>query len=440
MPQEFFTVSEFNTLVRDVITSGFPRAIWVCGEIQNLDRYRSKAHLFFELVEKDEGVKDIKAKVGVAIWAGVRSKIEATLQKAENAFELKDGIEVKFLCKVDYYPVYGTLRLIVENIDPVYTLGKIAQERQKLIAELTKAGVLEKNKKLELAPVPLTIGLISAYDSAAYNDFLDELKRSGYGFRVHFVNAVMQGKACEASVAEALRVLNSLVGLDAIVITRGGGSIAELSAFDAKGIALAIAASRYPVLTGIGHEINMSIADLAAHSFAKTPTAVAQFLVERVTAFMDNLAECYLRVVELAREKLVADRENVRQSAVGIQRGIADLLKDKHAAHARIIAVLEQAPLKSLVTSRRFLLEKGEELKKIIHLRMKNAFIKIEHCQKIVEMASPAKTLKRGFSITRTRSGKLVRRAGEVALQDVLVTEFARGSVESEVKLVNKEE
>jgi exodeoxyribonuclease VII large subunit len=250
----------------------------------------------------------------------------------------------------------------------------------------------------------------------------------------------MQGKACEASVAEALRVLNSLEGLDAVVITRGGGSIAELSAFDAKGIALAIAASRYPVLTGIGHEINMSIADLAAHSFAKTPTAVAQFLVERVTVFMDSLAEHYLKVAALAREKLVRDRESVRQSAVGIQRGIAELLKDKHAAHARIMTVLEQVPLKSLMTSRRSLLDKGEALKKIFHLRMKNAFTKIEHCQKIVEMASPAKTLKRGFSITRTRSGKLVRKAGEVALQDVLVTEFARGSVESEVKSVNKEE
>jgi exodeoxyribonuclease VII large subunit len=440
MSQEFFTVSEFNTLVRDVIESGFPRAIWVCGEIQNLDRYKSKAHLFFDLVEKEDGAKDIKAKVGVAIWAGVRTKIETTLKKAENAFELKDGIEVKFLCKVDYYPVYGTLRLIVENIDPVYTLGKIAQERQKLIAELTKAGVLEKNRKLELSPVPLSIGLVTAFDSAAYNDFLDEIRRSGYGFRIRFVNAIMQGKACEASVAEALRVLNGLEGLDAIVITRGGGSIADLSAFDAKGIALAIAASRYPVLTGIGHEINTSIADLAAHTFAKTPTAVAQFLAERVRLFMDQMAEGYLRLADLVQKKLADDRERTRQCAVEIQRGIAVLLKDKHLAHARIINALQKAPLDMFLTCHGDLQEEGVELKKIIQLRMKNAFIKIENCQKIVEMASPAKTLKRGFSITRTGGGRLVRKAGDVTLRDLLVTEFAEGSVESEVKVVNKEE
>lgn len=438
MSQEFFTVSEFNTLVRDVIASGFPRAVWVCGEIQNLDRYKSKAHLFFDLVEKEEGVKDIKAKVGVAIWAGVRTKIEATLKRAENAFELKDGIEVKFLCKVDYYPVYGTLRLIVENIDPVYTLGKIAQERQKLIAELSKAGVLEKNKKLELSPVPLTVGLVTAFDSAAYNDFLDELRRSAYGFRVRFVNAVMQGKACEASVAEALRVLNGLEGLDAIVITRGGGSIADLSAFDAKGIALAIAASRYPVLTGIGHEINTSIADLAAHTFAKTPTAVAQFLAERVTLFLDQMAERYLKITSLAQEKLVTDRERTRQCAVNIQRGIAVLLKDKHLAHARIVDALRKAPFKGLMTRRHDLNEEVLGLKKIIHLRTKSALTKIGNCQKVVEMASPAKTLRRGFSITRTQDGRLVRQAGDVGVRDFLLTEFANGSIESEVKAINK--
>ncbi len=440
MSQDILTVSEFNTLVRDVLASGFPRSVWVCGEIQNLDRYKSKAHLFFDLVEKDEGEKDIKAKVGVAIWAGVRSRIEAMLKKAENAFELKDGIEVKFLCKVDYYPVYGTLRLIVESIDPVYTLGKIAQERQKLIAELTKAGVLAKNKDLELPLVPLSIGLVSAFDSAAYNDFVDELRRSGYGFRVRFINAVMQGKACEGSVAEALRILNSFDGLDAIVITRGGGSIADLSAFDAKGIALAIAASRYPILTGIGHEINTSIADLAAHTFAKTPTAMAQFLIQRSTLFMDQVAECYLRIVTLAQKKLQEDREAVKNNALGLQRGIVSLLKDKHAAHARLTDILCKSPFKVTASCQRSVTDQSEILKKIIHLRFKNSLTKIGHCEKIVQMASPAKTLRRGFSITRTKEGKLVRSAADVARNAIVVTELARGSLESVVSNINKEE
>jgi exodeoxyribonuclease VII large subunit len=153
---------------------------------------------------------------------------------------------------------------------------------------------------------------------------------------------------------------------------------------------------------------------------------------------MDQMAERYLKVTDLAQKKLADDRERTRQCAVDIQRGIAVLLKDKHLAHARIVDALERAPVKTLLACRRDLQEEGAELKKIIHLRMKNAFTKIGNCQKIVEMASPAKTLKRGFSITRTKDGQLVRKANDVNVRDLLVTEFAKGSVESEVRSINK--
>ena len=117
--------------------------------------------------------------------------IQEILDKAENAFQLKDDIEVKFLCKVDFYPPHGAVRLIVESIDPVYTLGKIAQERQRLIALLKKKGVLKKNKQLILSDVPLTIGLVTAFDSAAYNDFISELQKSHFAFKVFFVNSLI---------------------------------------------------------------------------------------------------------------------------------------------------------------------------------------------------------------------------------------------------------
>jgi len=225
--REFFTVSQLNNLIRDVVTSGFPQAVWVCGEIQSYDRNKGKQHAFFELVERSSDANDVKARLGLVIWANTRPRIEAVLRRAENAFELKDDIEVKFLCRVDFYPGFGQIRLIVEDIDPVYTLGKIAQDRQKLVAELTKSGVLAKNKTQPLGPVPLEIGLITAFDSAAYNDFVDELVQSSCGFHVHLARAVMQGKNCAPSVCAALAAFNAMERLDAVVITRGGGSIAE---------------------------------------------------------------------------------------------------------------------------------------------------------------------------------------------------------------------
>ena len=210
MPKDYLRVSELNQRIQDVIHVGFPQPLWICGEIQGFDRNRSKNHIFFELVEKDPDSKNIIAKIGLVLFAGRKAHIQEILGKSENAFALKDDIEVQFACSIDFYPPHGAVRLIVESIDPTYTLGKLAQEKQKLIAFLKKRGTLDKNKQLELSPVPLHIGLVTADDSAAYNDFCSELKRSGFAFTVYMHNALMQGKAAEADVFKAMGALEKL--------------------------------------------------------------------------------------------------------------------------------------------------------------------------------------------------------------------------------------
>jgi exodeoxyribonuclease VII large subunit len=432
--EEFFSVSELNTLIRDVISAGIPRAVWVCGEIQSYDRNKGKQHAFFELVEKSSGSNEVKARVGLVIWANTRPKIEAILKKSENAFDLKDDIEVKFLCKVDFYPGFGQVRLIVENIDPVYTLGKIAQDRQRLIAELSKAGVLEKNKQLELSAVPLNIGLITAADSAAYNDFVDELGKSGYSFNVRLFKGVMQGKNCGASICEGLKAFNEMDGLDAVVITRGGGSIAELACFDAKDIVLAVAASRYPVLTGIGHEINTSITDLAAHTFAKTPTAAAQFLVHRIRGFVESLNDGWSRLKEVALEAAQARRVCLKDAAIDLQTGVRRLMTHRREYNARLAQQLKAAPVRMWMDQRQALERSRDLLKKTIQLRLATGKTKIGHCQKLVELASPKNILKRGFSITRTADGRSLRSIAGASAGQTLSTELVDGKFESIVK------
>jgi exodeoxyribonuclease VII large subunit len=436
MPQEFFTVHELNDLVRDVVQAGFPRSLWVCGEIQNLDRYRSKAHLFFDLVEKAPGAKDIKAKIGVTIWAGIRPKIEAVLRKVENGFELKDGIEVKFSGKVEFYPPYGTLRLIIDDIDPVYTLGKIAQDRQKLVLELAKAGVLEKNKARHLPVVPLNIGLISAFDSAAYNDFLHELKRPGFAYKVFFYNSVMQGKNCEGSVAGAVKYFNTVKGLDALVITRGGGSIAELSAFDSRLIADSVAGSSYPVLTGIGHEINTTITDMAAHTSQKTPTAVAQFLNERVAAFLDGLDRSYGRLAVSAFSCLDDERSFLKDLALALKMRTHELLKGRADEQSRLAERLRFVPAR-ISRHRKDLGRVFETLIRTIHLRISDSKNKIAGLERMVELSAPEKTLKRGFSLTRDSRGRVIRSADAVKKGDLLSTDFSDGRVASVAQAVN---
>ncbi|VAW11447.1 hypothetical protein MNBD_BACTEROID05-960, partial [hydrothermal vent metagenome] len=140
MPEDFYTVSQLNNFIKDVVNAGFPQNIWVCGEIQGFNRNRSKSHIFFELVEKNTQSKLIEAKIGLVIFARNKVQINKLLKTSDNAFELKDDIEVKFSCRVDFYAPHGAMRLIVESIDPTYTLGKLALEKQKLIAKLTNEG------------------------------------------------------------------------------------------------------------------------------------------------------------------------------------------------------------------------------------------------------------------------------------------------------------
>ncbi|MBZ0166759.1 MAG: exodeoxyribonuclease VII large subunit, partial [Candidatus Omnitrophica bacterium] len=328
MPEDVFTVSQINTYIKGVINAAFPQPLWICGEIQGYNRSKGKNHIFFELVEKDKRLDSITAKIGLVIFANRKAQIDHILKKSENGFELKDDIEVKFQCRMDFYPPHGAMRLIVEAIDPTYTLGKLAQQRQKIIAELRKKGLLDKNKELSLPRIALNIGLITSDDSAAYNDFVSELQRSGYGFQVFLRNASMQGPKTEGDVTRAIATLEAMQELDVIVITRGGGSIADLSDFDNKLIAEKIAECRLPVLSGIGHEINNTITDMAAHTFAKTPTAIAQYLVLLVKDYLNDMDSKFDYILTESQDRFREERGHLKDLAVQLQQSTTQFLKE----------------------------------------------------------------------------------------------------------------
>ena len=436
MHKEFLRVSELNLLIKDVIHAGFPQPLWVCGEIQGYDRNRGKNHIFFDLIEKDSKSKDIIAKIGLVLFAGKKEYIQDILKRSENAFELKDDIEVKFACAIDFYPPHGAVRLIVESIDPTYTLGKLAQEKQKLIALLKEKGVLDKNKQRELSPVPLRLGLVTADDSAAYNDLRSELKRSGFAFEVYLRNALMQGKSAEKDICAAIDQLAKIEKLDAIVITRGGGSIADLSCFDSQMIAEKIAACPLPVLSGIGHEINITITDLAAHTYAKTPTAIAQFLVNRVQAFLDEIDLKLEQVVEGAQAKINEEQQKLKDHAVSLQEHTRSYLKDHNEKMIRWQEIIRQRPAVLLRNYAKVLAEKQETVRKTAERSLVNSSRKLNGYQKMIDIVHPAHTIKRGFSITRTQDGKVLKHVSGLRPDGRLTTEVADGTVTSEIKKI----
>ncbi len=431
--KEFLTVSELNNLIKDVVNTGFPYPVWVCGEIQGYNRNRSKNHIFFELVEKDAKSKDFKAKIGLVIFAGKKFQIAQILRKGGSPFELKDDIEVKFACKIDFYAPHGAMRLVVESIDPVYTLGKLAQAKQKLIAELKEKGTLDKNKQQELSLVPLKIGLITSDDSAAYNDFRSELQKSGFGFKILLHNATMQGKKTEGEVAKAIATLNKIKDLDCIVVTRGGGSIADLSCFDSQKIAEAIADSNLPVLSGIGHEIDMSITDMAAHTYAKTPTAIAKFLITLIEEFLTRIDEYKDRICNYALTKMDTEKNQLKNSAVRLQNGTLQYLKDHNTQIIRFSEIIRQRPNMLLKDQQKILVTQSDALTKTIKRRLENTQLQLKNYQKVIDVLHPANTLKRGFSITRKKNGQAVKSISDVSNKQELVTELIDGTIESQV-------
>ncbi len=413
---------------------GFPSGVWVCGEIQGFNRNRDKSHIFFELCEKDPISKDVLARIGLVIFSGRKAYIEQVLKNAENAFSLKDDIEVKFYCRVDFYPPHGAVRLIVENIDPIYTLGKIAQEKQRLVALLKQKGTLDKNKALFLPLVPLNIGLITSYDSAAYNDFISELQLSGYAFKIFCRNTLMQGKACGDDVCQALDELSRIKNLDVIVITRGGGSIADLSCFDSQAIAEKIAATCLPVLSGIGHEINITITDLAAHTYQKTPTAIAQFIIAIVKNFLDTAEQKVESVIKQSVEYLSDEKKRLHAQALDIASGINDFLKQHQSGFIRRQEKITALPVQFLEKQNLKISALETALAKELGTFFKQETLRLKNFYRLVKLASPDKTLRRGFSIARLADGALVRSIMQAKINDALVVELSDGKINSIVK------
>lgn len=438
MNDEVFTISQLNQFIKDVINAGFPQQIWVCGEIQQYDRNKDKRHVFFELVEKNEHSQEILARMGLVIFQGTKPLINSILKDSENAFALKDDIEVKFLCRVDFYPPHGAVRLIVESIDPYYTLGKLAQEKQKLIAELKKRGVLDENKKLMLPMVPLNIGLISSHDSAAYNDFISELQRSRFSFNVYFRNALMQGKSAEQDIVNNIDVITKTCDLDVLVITRGGGSLADLSSFDSRLIAEKIASLNVPVLTGIGHEINLTITDMAAHTYAKTPTAIAQFIIEEVNQYVLSINSLLERVLDQAMVQIERAFQKIKDTTYNLHHSTTSYLKEHNELMVCFKESLKNKPTMLIDRAERILEQNKEDLVRATYANIKQSTVNLENYAKIIDIVHPKNTLKRGFSVTRLKDGQAVKSVKQTSKKDRIVTEVYDGQIESEISSIRK--
>lgn len=314
-----FRLSEVTTRLRDVLLPVTAKRFWVRAQFVP-DRNRAPGgHIYGQLVESDDLGKDI-ARLRVTIWKSDFERIEETLRaRGQDRLDaLRSGGEVCAECSVRYHPVFG-LSLAVFDIDPDLGESQIDRKRRLILEGLQRDGLLERNRQLPVPEVALSIGLVTATDSAAYADFLKTLTMSGFAFRVLHISAQMQGAGTSATVIAGVERLQR-EPLDMICIIRGGGSPVDLAWLDDDRISRTVASSRLPVWVGIGHEIDIGVLDHVAHSSHKTPTAVAEALVAqlrevdaRLVSAADRLVETTNRTVDLTTAELGVSENGLRQ-------------------------------------------------------------------------------------------------------------------------------
>ena len=383
---EKYSLKELCDWIQEIVENDLPNRYWVCAEIASMS---VRGHCYMELVEKAEnGI--LAAKVRATCWSNVYHLLSAYFLQ-ETGQSLHTGLQVMLEVSVEYHAVYG-LSLNVWNIDPTYTLGDLAKQRQVTIQQLTEDGVMDLQKALQIPSLPRRVAVISSADAAGYGDFCDQLKHNRFGFKFHvqLYPAVVQGDTAARSVVHAL---NSIAALeeewDVVVIIRGGGASTDMSCFDDYNLASHCAQFPLPIIAGIGHTRDVSVVDMVVHTSVKTPTAAAEWLIERVAEQVERVGSLMLRL------------QRATQNAVSREKNRLLLYEQQIFNAVRGKAVRERG--------------------------------KLDLWMKTIELHSPERIFKMGYSLTMV-NGKMVRSQSEVNEGDVLETHLHDGVIQSVVK------
>jgi exodeoxyribonuclease VII large subunit len=392
-------------------------------------------HAYFDLVEKDpDDPARYIAKIGCAFFKNSLLSWRTKLRREGfSSFQLTDGLEVKLRAGVDLYVKEGRYQLIVSEVDAGYSLGAMARKRQQTIDELKKRGLFENNRRLEMSDCPLKIGLITSLGSAAYNDFMSVLNSSGYAFKLYIFDAYMQGEHTPRDVFNGIKALEQK-NLDAIAIVRGGGAKTDLYYFDDIRICEAIARCRLPVLTGIGHEIDLSVADMVSYMHFVTPTDTARFLVSGLDDFQQRIVEALSALESSSRSSLEKENGGLKMLAYRTSVSASKMTKAVDAAINAAAGRLGMAAARvsALAGNRLAIIE--HSVKPAILATISKADSKLSEYESMLFIMDPSSTLKRGFSITMNPEGRPLMDSAVIQNGDRLKTVLYKGSLTSIVE------
>lgn len=379
MESNVFSLYDLGTLIKRVLSLNFQDKIWVKAEIAGCKVVRGIAYL--DLIEKEEGQSDkIIAQQSAVIWQGTLQKINGKLSEPITGF-LETGREVLVLVQIDFNVRYG-LKLVIDDIDPAYTLGKLFQQRQELEKLIYIEKLHEPNKRIALAPVIQKIAVLSNDQAAGYHDFVHQLTENAmnYAFSLTLFPISLQGTLVEETVLNQLKeILKSKYTFDVVLILRGGGSKLDLAGFDSIHICRAISSFPIKIITGIGHEVDETLSDIVAGISLKTPTAVAEYLLYHNQTFEASIQQMVLKINDIAKYK--------------VQQAKLRILRFQHELSLRPMRVIDKTNTK---------LENIQKyLPNLVNNRLKKEKVKLSYLDKLISLVNIPSTLKRGFSITK---------------------------------------
>ena len=406
------SLRELQLAIKQAVDA-LPGTYWVVAEVSEL-RESSAGHCFLELVQKSERDQRLEAKVGATIWASLYGVLRSYFAGATGR-PLGVGMKLLVRVSVQYHALYG-LRLNVLDVDAAYTVGEVAMQRQRTVQRLRQEGVYDMNRALPMPLLPLRVAIISSPQAAGYGDFLQQLRGGGgaprYAFRTTLFAATVQGGEAEASLVAALAQLQGRAAeFDVVALLRGGGAQSDLSCFDSYRVASHVAQLPLPVITGIGHERDRSVADLVAHTALKTPTAAAAFLV-------DKLAGQDARTAQLCAALLRARSAALERHGQRLRTCTSRLA---------LLARQKVAREKATVT-----LHLPQRLRQACAHRLGSCRQLLSRHESRVALLNPLHVLRRGYSLTLHRGAPL-RSAADVRPGDALHTLLGEGSVTSTV-------
>lgn len=445
---------ELTCRIRNAISTQLPGSYWVRAEISE-GRQNANGHFYCRFIEKNAAGTDIASAAGI-IWAGTYVTLRARFER-ETGQRFGAGIKVLVRVRINFHERYG-LSLLVEDIDPSYTLGYMVRRRKEIIDKLTAEGVVNLNKQLVLPRLLLRIAVITSETAAGFGDFCNHLAHGGHMFniKIKLFPAIMQGDKVEPSVINALNaVLAESKDWDAVVIIRGGGAVSDLNGFDTYLLAANVAQFPLPVITGIGHDRDETVLDLVANVRCKTPTAVADFLIERLSKELELLENCAATLKVCAQNKLnaqlqrmdsfvaliplvfsrVIDKEKARYRILSerLPNAIQNVCRGERSRCERLVMRMEMNTKSMIANMQNRLLHVSERLQFVVPAVLSRQKQRLESCERGIRLAQPERVLKLGFSLT-LKDGKAVTDASQLSSGDRIVTRLSNGEVTSRVE------